>query len=78
MLISTRSAALFETGAATDSYGTLPMCRTKRINHNNVYSSHGALLQPTGHALMPTGKVRKADEMAGMMAGNADLTVLFL
>ena len=49
------------------------MCRTKCINYDNVYSSHGALLQPTAHALMPTGKVRKSDEMAGMMAGNADL-----
>ena len=71
-----RSAALFDTGAATDSYGALPMCRSKSliINYDNVYSSQGVLLQPTAHALIPTGKVRKADEMAGMMAGNADLT----
>ena len=43
-------------------------------NYDNVQSSHDALLQPTAHTLMPTGKVRKVNEIAWMMAGNADLT----
>jgi len=47
LLSWTRSAALFDTGAATDSYGALAMCRTKCINYDNVQSSHDALLQPT-------------------------------
>ena len=39
-----KSAALFDTGAATDSYGALPMCRTKCMNYDNVQSSHDVLL----------------------------------
>lgn len=37
LLSSTRSATLFDTGVATDSYGALLMCRTKCINYDNEY-----------------------------------------
>ena len=36
LLSSTRSAALFDIGAATDSHGALLMWRTKCINYDNV------------------------------------------